>query len=231
MSPVNRSSSPRTTRWSIVLRAGNGSLGALDDLCGAYWFPVYAFLRRRGLGAEDAAEQTQEFFTGLVRRKDLSRVDNDGRRFRSWLFTAVRNHHHNVRAKAETQRRKHVEVDDAEERFQRQVAPGLDPEQVFARQWALATLQTARERLRDQYAARGQESLYDAIAPALDGVSKPYAEIAEALSMSEGSVKVAVHRLKKRFGTVLRDEVAETLDGPDEIDAELKQLLDALAGA
>lgn len=230
MADSHRSASPRTTRWSIVLRAGKGSLGALDDLCGAYWFPVYAFLRRRGLGAEDATEQTQEFFTGLIRRGDLGRVDNDGRRFRTWLFTAVRNHHHNVRARAQTQRREHVEVDDAEARFQRQVAPGLDPEQVFARQWALATLQTARDRLREQYVARGQNALHDAIAPALAGVSRPYAEIAADLSMSESAVKVAVHRLKKRFGVVLRDEVAETVDGPEDIDAELQHLLAALGG-
>ena len=230
MSWSSRSSNPRTTRWSIVLRAGNGSLGALDDLCGAYWFPVYAFLRRRGLAAEDAAEQTQEFFTGLVRRKDLSKVEKDGRRFRSWLFTAVKHHHLNVRAHAQAQRRQRVEVDDAEERFQKEVAPGLDPEQVFARQWALATLQTARDRLADQYAERGQDALYAAIGPALTGGSRPYAEIASDLSMSEGSVKVAVHRLKKRFGDVLRDEVAETLDGPEDVDAELRLLLDALGG-
>ncbi|MEZ4321259.1 MAG: sigma-70 family RNA polymerase sigma factor [Myxococcota bacterium] len=220
----------RTTRWTLVLRAGAGSLSALEDLCGAYWFPVYAWFRKRGLAPEDAAEQTQEFFAGLLRRGDLGKVQRDGRRFRAWLYTALTSHHGNVRKHDQAQRRRRIEVDDAEARFASQVAPGLDPEQVFARQWALATLATARDRVRETYTRRGQSDEFAALEPTLTGGAPPYRELAARLDRSEGAVKVAVHRLKKRFGDALRDEVSETIDGPDEVDAELRQLLDALAG-
>lgn len=222
--------SVRPTRWTLVLRAGAGSLSALEDLCGAYWFPVYAWFRKRGMDAEDAAEQTQEFFAGLLRRGDLGKVENDGRRFRAWLYTALASHHGNVRRAEQTQRRKRIEVDDAEARFATEVAPGLDPEQSFARQWALATLATARDRVRESYDDRGQGELFAALEPTLTASSSPYRELAAQLDLSEGAVKVAAHRLKKRFAEALRGEVAETMDGPDEVDAELRQLMDALAG-
>lgn len=218
----------QATRWSLVTRAGAGSLSALEALCGAYWFPVYAWFRRRGLDAEDAAEQTQEFFAGLIRRGDLARVRPDGRRFRAWLHAALASHASHHRAHNAAQRRRRIEVDDAEARFAREVAPGLDPEQVFVRQWALAVLQTARERVRERYAARGQDALFDALEPSLGGAGAPYREIGEGLGLAEGAVKVAIHRLRQRFGEALRAEVAETIDGPDEIDAELKLLIESL---
>lgn len=219
-----------STRWSLVLRAGAGSVTALEGLCGAYWFPVYAYLRRRGLGPEDASEQTQEFFLGLLRRNDLARVTRDGGRFRSWLFTALKHHHLREVARQQTAKRSHDEVDDAEERLQRQVAPGLDPEQVFARQWALATIESAKARLRERYESRGDGAVFQALQGTLGGGTAPYATIAEQLDMNEGSVKVAAHRLRKRFGEALRIEVADTLDGPEEIEAELRSLMDALSG-
>lgn len=218
------------TRWSLVLRAGAGSVGALEGLCGAYWFPVYAYLRRRGLGAEDASEQTQEFFAGMLRRGDLTRVTRDGGRFRSWLFTAVKHHHFREVARQNTQKRAHEEVGDAEARFAVEVAPGLDPEQVFARQWALAVIESARSSLRRVYVERDQAEVFEALCPALTGDAAPYKELASRLDLTEGAVKVAVHRMKKRFGEMLREEVADTLDGPDEIEGELRLLLDSLAG-
>jgi len=214
----------------MVLRAGAGSLGALDDLCGDYWFPIYAYLRRRGLSAEDAAEQSQEFFAGLLKRGDLGRVKRDGRRFRAWLFTAVSHQYANHRRSESAQRRQRIEVDDAEARFAAQVAPGLDPEQVFARQWALAVLSSARDRVRSSYEARGQAEVFAVLGPVLVGENAPYGELAAVLGITEGAVKVAVHRLRTRFGRALREEVAETLDGPEEIEAELKILLEALGG-
>lgn len=219
-----------STRWSLVLRAGGGSLGALESLCGAYWFPVYAYLRQRGYSPEDASEQTQEFFVGLLRRDDLARVTREGGRFRSWLYTALRHHAGRERAARQTQKRHREEVADAEAQFERAVAPGLDPEAVFARQWALAVLASARGRLEAHYDQKGQGELFRALAPALDGRARPYAEIARELGMRPGAVKVAVHRLKKRFGDALRDEVADTLDGPDAIEAELQALMTALSG-
>lgn len=219
-----------STRWSLVLRAGAGSVTALEGLCGAYWFPVYAYLRRRGLGPQDASEQTQEFFLGLLRRNDLAKVTREGGRFRGWLFTALKHHHLREVAKERTEKRRHDEVDDAELRLARQVAPGLDPEQVFARQWALATLESAKNRVRERYRSRGEEAVYEALQGTLAGGTAPYAQIAAELGTSEGSVKVAAHRLRKRFGEALRIEVADTLDGPDEIEAELAALMDALSG-
>ncbi|MCA9572211.1 MAG: sigma-70 family RNA polymerase sigma factor [Myxococcales bacterium] len=218
------------TRWSLVLRAGAGSLGALEGLCGTYWFPVYAYLRRRGYDPEDASELTQEFFVGLLRRNDLAKVTREGGRFRSWLFTALQRHAFRERKKAEAGKRRHASVDDAEARFERTVAPGLDPEAVFARQWALGVLESARLRVRARYVESGQESLFDALSPVLTDASRPYGELARQLGMREGAVKVAVHRLKKRYGEALRHEVADTLDGPREIEVELRSLLDALAG-
>ena len=128
----------RSTQWSLVLRAGRGSAAALDQLCGVYWFPVYAYLRRVGHDTEDAREHTQEFFAGVLRRDDLARVTQEGGRFRDWLFVAVRRHHGRARAKARADKRQRIEVGDPEERLRRLAAPGLDPEQTFQRQWALA---------------------------------------------------------------------------------------------
>lgn len=220
----------RTTRWTLVLRAGKGSVSALDELCGAYWFPVYAWFRKKGLGPEDAADQSQEFFTGLVGRGDLGRVKQDGRRFRAWLYAALGHHWTNHRKHANAAKRRGIEVDDAEERFARQVAPGLDPEQTFARQWALAVLKTARVRTRARYAERDDEETFTILESVLTGMAPPYRDLAASLNIQESAVKVAVHRLRRRFGEALREEVAETLDGPDDIETELQHLMDALAG-
>jgi len=219
----------RSTQWSLVLRAGRGSAAALDQLCGVYWFPVYAYLRRVGHDTEDAREHTQEFFAGVLRRDDLARVTQEGGRFRDWLFVAVRRHHGRARAKARADKRQRIEVGDPEERLRRLAAPGLDPEQTFQRQWALAVLDAARRRLRDTYVARGDEAVFDALRPGLLGEGRPHREVAEALGLSPGAVRVAAHRLKARYGEALRAEIADTLDDADQVDDELQQLLRALS--
>lgn len=224
------SRTPRT-RWSLVLRAGRGSVAALEELCGVYWFPVYASFRRHGFDPEDAREQTQELFTGMLRRKDLARVEQDGSRFRAWLFTAVGHHAANARAHAGRARRAGVHVDDAEERLARTMSPDLGPDAAFERAWALAMIDGAMLRLRARYEDAGQLRVFEVLSPVLHGGSGPYAELAADLALQEGAVKVAVHRLRKRFGEALREEVLDTVDGPDAVDDELRALLAALGAS
>lgn len=212
-----------------MLRAGRGSAAALEELCGVYWFPVYAWFRRAGLPPEDAREQTQELFAGMLRRRDLARVTQEGGRFRAWMATVVRNQARNLQASRATQKRDHLEDDDAERRLAREISAELDPEAAFERSWALAMLDGARARLRARYEELDQAEVYDTLSPALVDEARPYAELALALGIAEGAVKVAVHRLRQRFGEALRAEVLDTVDDPSSVDAELRALLDALA--
>ncbi|HVS13006.1 MAG TPA: sigma-70 family RNA polymerase sigma factor [Thermoanaerobaculia bacterium] len=235
----------RTTRWSVVLAAGAGdeqaSRRALEELCRTYWWPVYAFVRRGGLDAEAAADLTQGYFLSLLERRDLERMDPERGRFRSFLLAALRNYLAKQRVRAKTQKRGSGEqplsldldfdADDADRRWVREPASEASPEQDFERRWAITLLDRVLRRLREEAEAADALERFDLLAPHLTGRGEavPYREIGGRLGLSESAVKVAVHRLRKRFGELLRAEVAETVAGEEEVDDEIRSLLAAVA--
>lgn len=230
-----------TTHWSVVLAAGAGASPeadrALEELCATYWPPLYAYARRLGHDPDGAADLVQSLFASLLERGDLAKVDPAKGRFRAFLAACLRHHAANERARDGAARRGggrsllSLDRGDAERRHA--IDPGHDvtPERLFERQWALALLAEVLGRLRAEYAARGQERVFDALKTHLAGEGDgTYAEAGTALGMSEGAVKVSVHRLRARYAEALRAAVARTLADPAEIDGELRALFDALGG-
>ncbi len=228
----------KTTRWSLVLAAADPAdtqgHDALEALCRAYWPPLYAYLRRRGNSTEQAQDLCQGFFERLLTDNTLSNADRDRGRFRSFLLTALKHFAANAHRDANALKRgggfalEPLDLERVEHRLS--ASDSDDPEVVYERQWAATVLDRVLGRLRADYKRGGRERLFDMLSPHLTGTgdSKPYADICVELSMSEGAVKVAVHRMRKRYGRLLRDEVAETLSDPKEVDDELRSLLGAL---
>jgi RNA polymerase sigma factor (sigma-70 family) len=228
-----------TTHWSLVLAAGGDTSGArvaVARLCSLYWYPLYAFARRMGLGTYDAEDATQGCFAHLLRTDGLSKVAREKGRFRSFLLAALKNHLSHERERATAQKRgggeRVVDLDalEAEARYALEPTDDLSPDRLFDRRWALAVLEQAQERLRSEYDASGKGALFEALRPTLGGArSGPaYSEIAVKLGLSEGAVKVAVHRLRDRYRGVLRSVVADTVATPVDVDAELRHLIAAL---
>jgi RNA polymerase sigma factor (sigma-70 family) len=230
-----------TTHWSLVLEArGNSpqSQSALAELCSRYWYPVYAYLRRRGSAPEDASDLTQGFFAILLEKEYLDDVDRQKGRFRAFLLTAVSRFaakaHEHDHAKKRGGGRKLVSLDvsDGENRYQHEPADDWTPEKIFARRWALTILDAALARLRKDHEESGRIALFDALKVYLTGDSgvPPLAEVARRLSMTEGAVKVAIHRLRERYRLALREEIAQTVAEPADVEDELGALVAALRG-
>ena len=230
--------SPNSTRWSLVLAAGQRDLPesarALADLCQTYWPAVYAFVRRQISNVHEAQDLTQGFFTQLL-EKDLLAVAQPTRgRFRSFLLTVVSNFLSNERDKQKALKRgggkKVLSLDfqQQDSRLTFEPADRLTPERIFERQWALALLEQAMSRLRGECTRAGKDRLFEHCKGALAHSATSMAAIAEQLGISENAAKVAVHRLRKRYRELLRQEVAHTLADPAEIDDEIRQLFAAL---
>ena len=230
-----------TTQWSRVLAAGGAdepiSREALAELCQTYWYPLYAFVRRKGHTAQDAEDLTQEFFLRLMERDWIARADQTKGRFRTFLLTMLTRFLANEWDKATCQKRgghlRHLSltVEDAEERFSREpVDPGT-PEQAFDRQWALTVFDRVLARMSEDYVQRDQAALFETLKPSLigDREAQPYKQLAKDLGMSEGSVKMAVHRLRQRYRERLLDEIAQTVASPEEAESELRHLFRVLA--
>jgi RNA polymerase sigma-70 factor (ECF subfamily) len=229
-----------TTHWSVVLSAGQSDTPrageALERLCQTYWYPLYAYVRRRGYSPEDAQDLTQEFFVWLLRRNWLARADQQRGRFRSFLLTTFTRFLTNEWDKARAQKRGGGQIllpefDSGETRFSLEPAGPLTPEQIFERRWALELLAKVMERLGDEFAGEGKAELFETLKPCLLGerTSQPYAALAPKLGMTEGSVKVVVHRLRQRYRQLLREEIANTVVEPGEIEEEIRHLLAVLA--
>jgi RNA polymerase sigma-70 factor (ECF subfamily) len=230
-----------TTHWSVVLTAGGGdalrSQAALEKLCRAYWYPLYAYARRRGHSVEDAQDLTQEFFARVLERQWLARADQAKGRFRTFLLTAMErflaNEWHKARAlkRGGGQRSIPIQFDTAETRYGVDPADTRTPEQAFEYRWALALLDEVVGQLEAEFNARDQAATFAALKPCLvgDRASQPYAELAVKLGMEEGTVKVAVHRLRQRYRELLRAEIANTVATPGEVDAEMRHLFKVLA--
>jgi len=229
-----------TTRWSVVAAAGRGDTpsarDALEQLCGSYWYPLYAFVRRRSTAPDDALDLTQGFFARLLEKRDLSRADRGRGRFRSFLLAALKHYLANQRDRERAEKRGggapvlSLDAASAEGRFQSEPADERTPEASFERTWALVVLERALDRVRDEYRRAGRGALFGALEARLIDApgGRPYAELAAELDLTEGAFKVAVHRARRRFREELRREIAETLADPADVDDELRDLFEAL---
>ena len=231
--------SPRfdTTRWSVVRAAGGpDSSAALALLCRAYWYPLYAFVRRRGYSAHDAQDLTQGFFAQLLARNDLATVDRARGRFRSFLLGALKHYLANEWDRAQAQKRGGgvalISIDDAEaeRRYQDEPAEQITAEQLYDRRWALTLLDQVLAKLSAEMSIAGKSAQFEALKFCLTGEpGAAYTEIAERLGTTEGALKVAIHRLRDRYRALLRAEIAETVGSEADVDDELRQLFAALS--
>lgn len=229
-----------TTRWSLVAAAGNDdsvlNRGALEKLCSLYWYPIYGFVRRQGFRPEQAEDLTQEFFAMLLDRNDLAKADQQRGRFRSFLLTAVKHHLLNQldrdRATKRGGRRERISIDFSAAEGRYTIEPTSDDggDVAFQKQWALLLLERTRQLMHGEYATAGNEAVFLRLLPMLtgDGPTSSHAIAAAELGMTEGAVKVALHRMRKRFGERLREQIAETVDAPDQIEDEVRELFEAL---
>ena len=230
-----------TTHWSVVLAAGRAdttrAAAALEKLCQTYWRPLYAYVRRRGRAPEDAADLTQEFFRRLLERQSLAGVHPDKGRFRSFLLAAMNHFLSDEWDKARAQKRGAAQVitvdfSEAEAWLAGAGAAFQAPEQVYERQWALALLDAVYQRLEAEQAQEGKAGAFAVLRPTLAGrrEAQPYAELAHQLQMSEGAVRVAVHRLRHRYRDLLRAVIADTVADASEVEDEFRHLRRVLSG-
>jgi len=229
-----------TTRWSLVEAIGAGDEArarvALGELCEAYWFPLYAFVRRRGTSPEEAEDVVQGFFADLIERGDLARVTRGAGRFRAFLKVAARNHLANLRDRERAQKRGGgrvrlgLDLGDAEQRLALEPVHDETPERTFDRLWALELLHACLAALEREYADSGRAETFDALRAALAGGAErlDYAAAAARLGTSEGACRVAATRLRQRLGEHLRARIAETVSSPREVEGELDELMAAL---
>src|ERR1041385_555129 len=239
MHPSPGSSQFPTTRWTMVFAAGDPhrkeARSALIALCESYWYPLYAYLRRRGYASDEAQDLTQEFFTRILEGRYLDRAHPEKGRFRSFLLSSLKF----FVADEEDRQRAHkrgggqllpLEFSSGEERYQREPAHDETPERIFERRWALSVLDRVVARLRDEFVHHGRPEHFERLKVFLLGQSDaPYAALAREMNTSEGAIKVAVHRLRKRYRELFRQEIADTVDAPTDVESELRFLAAVLA--
>ena len=242
-SAINRSDKQfHTTQWSLVLRAGQfeacDAQAALSVLCARYWYPLYAYVRRRGHQQEEASDLTQAFFLGLIEKQNVSLANPERGRFRSFLLSAMNHFISNHWRTERTQKRGGGKVvslamnfDDGESRYSHEPAHAETAERIFERRWALTMLEQALLALRDEMSAAGKLNQFETLKAFLDDSSPTsYEQAAATLKMNEVAVRVAVHRLRDKYRRHLRAQVANTVESTAEIDQELTDLLHALTG-
>jgi RNA polymerase sigma-70 factor (ECF subfamily) len=230
-----------TTHWSVVLSAADtsapGAQAALEELCRTYWYPLYAYVRRQGHSAEDAQDLTQEFFARFLAKKHFQLANRDRGRFRSFLLTTLKHFLINEWERSTAQKRggsnPTVPVDTAiaEHLYSQDLSHGLTADRIYERNWALAMLKGVRDRLQRDYADAGRAERFAQLEQFLPGQQSDvtYAEAAQRLNLPEGTVKSEVSRLKKRYGELLRTEIAHTVSSPDEINDELRHLITVIS--
>lgn len=230
-----------TTHWTVVLAAGQRhtpeSDHALEELCRIYWFPLYAYVRRRGHTKEDAEDLVQAFFARFLAKNYLQGLNAERGRFRAFLLAALKHFLANEWDKSQRQKRgggvAHLPLDwqTADTQFQLAASVDLNPEQAFDREWAVALLARVIERLRAQCAAQDLARMFEVLKPFLTvGKSAiPYPEAAAQLGFSENAVRSAVHRLRRRYRELLREEIAQTLSDPANVAEEMQALFSAFA--
>ena len=226
-----------STHWSVVLVAAQGGARdadqALASLCQAYWHPLYAFVRKRGSTPQEAEDLTQEFFLRLVRKELLQGVTRDGGKFRSFLLTALKrflvNEWQHDRAQKRGGGKPVISIDEAAERRVRDLlVDPHTPETVFEQQWALTVLERTLEQLREEYTRAGRQQVFARLQHCLPGAQEriAYAEVGAALQLNEAAARMAAHRLRRRYGELLRAEIAATVSSPEEVDEEIRHLIE-----
>lgn len=241
----NSSSSPlqnrafATTSWSMVLEAAsdrnsNNGDAALSELCQQYWFPLYSFVRRKGYDRSQSEDLTQAFFADLLEKDRLKHAEPSRGSFRSFLLASLANFMANQWRAENTQKRGggtsilSIDFDEADIRYTGQQGEDLTPEKIFERSWALSILDQTLAAVSKQYSDIGKQELFGHIKGFLTGDPQPYQELAALTGMREGALKVAVHRLRQRYGQQLRLQIARTISDTDKVDEELASLFQAL---
>jgi RNA polymerase sigma factor (sigma-70 family) len=239
-SPFNR---PRfaTTHWSVVLAAGKSSSTnqkqALETLCQSYWFPLYAFLRRRGYDNHQAEDFTQAFFAHILEKHSLRTADPKYGKFRSFLLIRIKGFLSDERDRAQAQKRGggrkilSLSFQNAEGQYALEPADQLSPEMLFEKSWALTVLERTMDQLEADMAKKNKQKLFGHLKVYLTTEKDviPYQDTATELDMTEGAIRVAVHRLRRQYRRLLRDEIAQTVGDKDKIDEEMECLFAALA--
>jgi RNA polymerase sigma factor (sigma-70 family) len=232
-----------TTHWSVVLAAGEAGTPqareALEVLCRTYWPPLYAFVRRQGHDATESEDLIQEFFARLLRREFPGGVQREGGRFRSYLLTSLRRFLTNEWQRARTQKRgggvrvMSWEALRAEDRYGPEPCDPVTPEMLYDRRWALVLLERVRGQLGAEQFEEGRGEVFEVLQPCLTGAERliPYAALARQLGVTESAIKMTVHRLRKRFGELLRREIRQTVDRPEAVEDEIRSLLESFQGA
>jgi RNA polymerase sigma-70 factor (ECF subfamily) len=243
LGPSSQSTPPgdifATTHWTVVLAAGRRhtpqSDRALEELCRTYWFPLYAFVRRRGYSKEDAEDLTQAFFARLLEKRYLEGLERERGRFRAFLLASLKHFLINEWKRGARQKRGgghanlSLDWETADTQFQFATTNERSPDTAFDREWAVALLGKVIERLQSECAAEGHGRRFEQLQVFLTAGkgARPYAEAARALDMEEGAVRVVVHRLRKRYRHLLRDAIANTLSDPAQVDEEMRALFGA----
>jgi RNA polymerase sigma factor (sigma-70 family) len=229
-----------TTRWSLIAAAceqdAPQAQQALSSLCESYWYPLYAYIRRRGHTADEAQDLTQEFFARLLARDFLEAADPTKGRFRAFLLACCKHFLANEHDHAQAQKRGggvipvSLTPDEAEQRYRLEPSHDLTPEKLFERRWAVTLLDCVLARLREEFTVRGKAKQFDHLRVYLVGERNgpPQAEAAEELGMTPGAIKVAIHRMRQRYGQLLREEIAQTVGGAEQVDEEIRSLFAAL---
>ena len=223
-----------TTRWTLVVAAGNPeqkeAQSALVSLCENYWYPLYAYLRRRGYPADQAQDLTQGFFVRVLEGRYLDRADREKGHFRSFILTSLKFFVADEGDRDRAQKRgggmvEPLEFSSGEDRYQREPMHEETPERIFERRWALTMLDRVVERLRHEFIQHGRPEHFERLKVFLLGQSDaPYAALAREMNTSEGALKVAIHRLRKRYRELFRQEIADTVADPAEVESELRFL-------
>jgi RNA polymerase sigma factor (sigma-70 family) len=230
-----------TTHWSVVLAAGHGSAtgaeAALEKLCRAYWYPLYVYVRRQGHSPEDAQDLTQDFFSRLLGKNYLAKADQERGKFRSFLLRSLKNFLVNDWKRAGRLKRGgdleilSIDANAAEERYAVEAPDEPNPDTEYEARWAATLVEQVLTALRQEFEAADKARLFEELKGFIwgDKCTGSYAEIAGHLNLSEGAVKVTVHRLRQRFRDLLRTEVAHTVARPEDIDVELRHLISVLS--
>lgn len=231
-----------TTHWSVVLAANEGGSGraqaALSQLCRTYWYPLYAFVRRKGHGPHDAQDLTQGFFAQLLEKNYVAQADRERGRFRTFLLTALTHFLSDEWDRSQRLKRGggqeiiSLDAASAEERYRLEPADPLDAAKLFERRWVTVLFDRVLERLEEEFRDSGKGGLFDRLKGSLlaEETAPGYAQIAAELGHSEAAVKQTVHRMRRRYRELFREEIAQTVAGPDEVDAELRHIFSVVSG-
>ena len=223
------------TRWTLIVRAGQqgspAADGALAELCAAYWYPVYAFVRRMGHSSDESLDLTQEFFARFLEKRPFTQADPAKGRFRSFLLTCAKRFLADQADRRRAAKRGApvvpLDSEDAEQRYSRRLMNEQTPERLFEREWALTLIARVNQNVREAFAREGRADYFDRLKQFLPGdtESLPYSDLAVQLGTTEGALKVAVHRLRRRYREMFRTEISRLVSEPDQVDDEVRHLL------